>query len=280
MLIEKIKNIVMVIIGASIAATGLQFFLLPNHLLDGGITGLSIIGAKLSGLPLGAFLVALNIPFIIMGHRKFGQEFARLSVVGIITFATMTFVHVDVAATHIPILAALFGGTVVGIGAGLVFRYGGILDGADTVAVFIDKRTIFSVSEAVLGINSLIILCGGFVFGWENAMYSLVAYYVIHKTIHTTSQGFDESRILWIITSYPDKVHDSLSPIVHHSITYIDGKIPRGVEHKPYTVMFVVLTRLDEMKVQQAVHAIDPHAFMVTTSAHEPVSRDVDVALP
>lgn len=278
MLIEKIKNTIMVIIGASVAAAGLQFFLLPNHLLDGGVTGLSIIGAKLSGLPLGAFLVILNVPFIIMGYRKFGREFARLSIIGIVTFAALTFVHIDTAATDVPILATIFGGTVVGIGAGLVFRYGGILDGADTVAVFIDKRTIFSVSEAVLAINSLIILCGGFVFGWENAMYSLVAYYVIHKTIHTTSQGFDESRILWIVTSHPHKVHASLDNVVHHSITYLDGKVLREIEHEPYTVMFVVLTRLDEMKVQQAVHAVDPHAFMVTTSAHEPVSRDVDTA--
>lgn len=276
MALEKIRNIILVIVGACIAAVGLQMFLLPNHLLDGGVTGLSIISAKLTGLPLGIFLVAFNLPFIFMGYRKFGKEFAALSVLGVVLFAGLTFFHVEHGFTDVPILAAIFGGVVVGIGAGIVFRYGGILDGADTVAVFIDKRTALSISEAILIINGIIITLAGFVFGWENAMYSLIAYYVIHKVVHTVSEGLDESRILWIVSAHPTEVSRAVDDLVHHPITYVKGKGSYNYTDDPYTAMFIVLTRLDEIKVQRAIRAADKHAFMVMTSAHEPTGRALE----
>ena len=155
------------VIGAIITAAGLQFFLLPNHLLDGGVTGISIISAKLSGVPLGVFLALFNIPFVLLGLRKFGKEFAAFSLLGIIVLASLTMAHVDKGFVDVPILAAVFGGVIVGIGVGMVVRYGGIIDGADTIAVLIDRVTVFSVGEAIMVINGFIIMLAGFVFGWE-----------------------------------------------------------------------------------------------------------------
>ena len=120
--------------GAVVTAVGLQFFLLPNHLIDGGVTGLSIVAEKFVGLPLGVFLLVFNIPFVYLGYRKFGKEFTLYSVVGIIALALMTMAHVPNGFTDIPILAAVLGGIIVGIGVGIVVRYGGIIDGMDTVA--------------------------------------------------------------------------------------------------------------------------------------------------
>ena len=139
---ETIKRISFTLLGAGIAAVGLQYFLLPNHLLDGGVTGMSILAAKLTGQPLGLFLLILNIPFLILGYKKMGREFTILSIIGIAMLAVLTFTHVEHGFTDIPMLAAIFGGVVVGLGVGIVVRYGGIIDGADTVAVLIDRKGV------------------------------------------------------------------------------------------------------------------------------------------
>lgn len=265
--LETIKRVVFVLLGSAIAAVGLQFFLLPNHLLDGGVTGVSIIAAHLSGLPLGLFLIVFNAPFIVLGHKKFGAEFAVLSVIGTVTFAALTFVHVEHGFTDVPILAAVFGGIFVGVGVGLVVRYGGIIDGFDTIAVMIDHNTVFSVGEAIMTINSIIIALAGFVFGWEQALYSLIAYFVAHKAIDTTVEGLDESRVLWIVSMHVREIGAEINHLLNEPVTYV--KESNANDREPHGVMFVVLTRINERKVQAAVRAIDKYAFMTMTDAHE-----------
>lgn len=261
------KRTLLVILGSVVAAVGLQLFLLPNHLIDGGVTGLSIIVSHITGLPLGLYLILLNIPFIVLGRRKFGKEFAVLSIIGIIAFAALTFVHVGQGFTDVPILAAVFGGIFVGFGVGLVVRYGGIIDGSDTIAVLIDRNTVFSVGEAIMVINSIIIGLAGFVFGWEQALYSLIAYFVAHKAIDTTVQGLDESRVLWIVSMHVREIGKEINELIKEPVTYVKESNPK--DREPHGVMFVVITRLDERKVQAAVRAIDKYAFMTMTDAHE-----------
>ncbi len=264
---EQIKKIVLVLFGSAIAAIGLQYFLLPNHLIDGGVTGVSIIVAYLSGWPLGLFLLLLNVPFVMLGYKKFGKEFAMLSTIGVISFAALTFVHIGHGFTDVPILAAVFGGMFVGAGVGLVVRYGGIIDGSDTIAVLIDRNTVFSVGEAIMVINSIIISLAGFVFGWEQALYSLIAYFVAHKAIDVTVQGLDESRILWIVSMHVREIGKEINELIKEPVTYIKESNPS--DREPHGVMFVVITRLDERKVQKAVRMIDKKAFMTMTDAHE-----------
>lgn len=255
------------LLGSGFAAVGLQFFLLPNHLIDGGVTGVSIIAAHLSGWPLGLFLVLLNVPFLVLAYQKFGKEFTVLSVIGIITFAALTFVHVRHGFTDVPILAAVFGGMFVGIGVGLVVRYGGIIDGSDTIAVLIDNATVFSVGEAIMVINSIIIALAGFVFGWEQALYSLIAYFVAHRAIDATAQGLDESRILWIVSMQVREIGHEINGLIKEPVTYVKEANPK--DREPHGVMFVVITRLNERKVQTAVRSIDKFAFMTMSDAHE-----------
>ena len=259
------------LLGSVITAVGLQFFLLPNHLIDGGVTGLSIIAAKLTGLPLGVFLVLLNLPFIFFGYKKFGRAFAAYSVVGIVALALMTSVHLSDGFTHAPILAAVFGGMIIGFGVGLVIRYGGILDGADTVAVLIDRATMFSVSEAILAINSVIIGLAGFVFGWEQALYSLIAYFVVHKAVDVTVEGLDESRCVWIVSMHVREIGKAINLLIEEPVTYVKESNPD--DREPHGIMLAVISRFEEQKVKSAVRSIDPMAYMVMTDAHEVVGR-------
>lgn len=235
------------------------------------MTGLSIVSAELSGLPLGLFLLALNTPFVILGYKKFGKAFACYSLLGIITLASLTFVHVPHGFTDVPILAAVFGGMIVGIGVGIVVRYGGIIDGADTIAILIDRETIFSVSEAIMAINAIIITIAGFVFGWEEALYSLIAYFVAHKAIDITVEGLDESRSVWVVSMDVRAIGKTINELIKEPVTYIKESNPN--DREPHGIMLVVITRLEEQKIKSAIRAVDPKAYIVMTSAHEVVGK-------
>lgn len=269
--IERFKQIVMVLIGSGVTAVGLQFFLIPNHLIDGGVTGISIIAAHLSGFPLGLFLIIFNAPFVILGYKKFGKSFAALSVLGIVTLASLTFIHAESGFTDVPILAAVFGGLIVGIGVGMVLRYGGIIDGADTVAVLIDRVTVFSVSEAIMTINGVIITLAGFVFGWEQAMYSLIAYFIAHKAIDVVVEGLNEDRCMWIVSMHVRDIGKIVNEMIKEPVTYIKESNPE--DREPHGVMLAVISRFDEQKLKTAIRNIDKHAYVVITSAHEVVDR-------
>lgn len=242
-------------------------------MLDGGVTGLSIISAQLSGLPLGLFLVLFNIPFVYLGYRKFGATFAAYSALGIATLASLTFFHIDHGFTDVPILAAVFGGIFVGIGVGLVVRSGGIIDGADTIAVLIDRVTIFSIGEAIMFINGIIITIAGFVFGWEQALYSLIAYFVAHKAIDVTVEGLNESRSVWIVSMKVRDIGKTINQLIDEPVTYIKESDPK--DREPHGVMLAVITRFEEQRVKNAVRAVDPHAFIVISNAHEIIGNNV-----
>lgn len=117
------KRTCSIVIGAGIAAIGLQVFLVPNHLTDGGIVGVSIIVAHMTRLPIGLFLLCLNAPFIYLGYKKLGRQFAVSSIASIALLSLMTsLLHGGYLATSEPILAAIFGGVAIGIGSGIVIR--------------------------------------------------------------------------------------------------------------------------------------------------------------
>lgn len=269
--LDHARRVGLVLLGSIVTAVGLQFFILPNHLVDGGVTGVSIIAARLTGTSLGWWLAVLNIPFIILGYKKIGRAFAAYSAIGIALLAVLTSVHVTHGFTDVPILAAVFGGIVVGMGVGIVVRYGGIIDGADTIAVLIDRFTVFSIGEAIMVINSIIITLAGFVFGWEQALYSLIAYFVVHKAVDVTVEGLNESRSAWIVSMQVRAIGKEINELIKEPVTYVKESDPDSRE--PHGVMLAVITRFEEQKIIKAIRAIDPMAYIVISSAHEVVGK-------
>lgn len=266
------KRIASIIFGALLAATGLQFFLVPNHLIDGGVVGLSLIGAQLAGIPFGAFLILLNIPFIYLGYRKLGPVFALYSASGIVLLALLTgVVHFDLPATNNILLAAAFGGCLVGVGIGLVIRYGGTLDGADIIAILVDRQTTFSIGETVMFINIFILSASGFVFGWDNAMFSLIAYFIAHKALDATVEGFNESRSVWIVSRKYRELGHALSLSTRRRVTYINGRSDEDIVADG--VLFTVIKRPEERRLKRAIQAVDPAAFVVISEAHEIIGK-------
>lgn len=255
------------------AAIGLESFLIPNHLVDGGIVGIAIMAAHLFHLPLGAFLVLLNLPFIYLGYRKLGSRFAITSLCGITGLALLTgLVHGWPVITTDPILAAAFGGAAIGFGVGAVIRYGGTLDGAEIVAILIDRRSPFSVGQIIMFMNLFIIGSAGFVFGWDRAMYSLLAYVVAYKVIDITVEGLDESRAAWIVSKRYTVIGRAIYTELGRKVTYINGEPGPGLVSDG--VILSVITRLEEQRLKAVVTSCDPDAFVVITSAHDVMGKN------
>lgn len=249
--------------------------MIPNHLTDGGVVGISIISAHIFNIPIGVFLVLLNIPFIYLGYKKIGRSFALYSSFGIVVLALMTVaIHSPAAITTEPILAAMFGGAIVGVGVGLVIRYGGTLDGTETIAILIDKETPFSVGEAILFMNIFILGASGFVFGWDNAMFSMIAYYVAHKAIDVTVEGLDDSKSVWIVSKEYKIIGAAIQEQFGEKVTYINGKRVGGMISDG--VMLVVITRMQEVKLKALVRKYDQRAFIVINDAHEVIRTKLE----
>lgn len=269
---RHIKAVLMILFGAAAAAIGLQFFLVPNHLIDGGVVGVSIISSQLLGLPLALFLVILNTPFIYLGYKKLGGRFAMYSTLGVAVLALVTvFAHAATGATKDPVLAAVFGGLIVGFGVGLVIRYGGTLDGTDTIGILIDRRTPFSVGEGIMLINIVILVASGFVLGWDNAMYSIIAYFVAHKTIDVTVEGVDESRHVWVVSEKFREIGDAIDQRTGGRVTYVNGKSSDDVGSDG--IVMAVVRRFEERRLKEAIYEVDPGAFTVISGAHEIIGK-------
>ena len=187
-----LEHLVGLFVGAMIYSAGLNLFLVPNQIIDGGVVGVGLIATELTGIPFSVWVVLLNIPFFILGYRKVGASLAAYATAAvlILSFWSPIFEEMPPFTTD-PFLATIFGGVIIGIGVGIVIRSGGSLDGTEIMAIWLDRRSAFSVGEIVMFCNIFILGSAGFVFSWNSAMYSLVAYFICSKMIDIVSAGLD-----------------------------------------------------------------------------------------
>lgn len=261
-------RLLMIAIGAILMAIGLELFLVPNQILDGGVVGVSIILSHLTGIRLGIFIFVLNIPFFFLGYKQIGKTFALSTLFGITILSICTsFLHNIDAITPDLLLATVFGGIVLGTGVGLVIRYGGSLDGSEILAILFNKATPFSVGEIIMIINLVIFAIAGFVFTWEQAMYSFLAYFIAFKTIDIVIQGLDESKSVYIISDNIEDIGDAIMDRLGRGVTYLHGEGAYTGENKK--VIFTVITRLEEAKLKSIVEEIDDHAFLAVGNIAE-----------
>ncbi|WP_106769851.1 YitT family protein [Paenibacillus faecalis] len=262
------RRIVFLTLGAMLMAVGLEIFLVPNRIIDGGITGISIMVSHITQIPLGIFLTLFNLPFLFMGYKQIGKTFALSTLFAVLVMSAGTyFLHPVSPLTIDPLLAAVFGGVILGIGVGLVIRSGGSLDGTEIVAILINKKAPFSVGEIVMFINFFILGSAGFVFGWDRAMYSLIAYYLAFKLIDITIEGLDQSKSVWIISEKYKEIGDALTKRLGRGVTYLDGEGAYTGDSKK--VIFVVITRLEEAKLKSIVEDWDSQAFLAVGNIHD-----------
>ncbi|WP_090585854.1 MULTISPECIES: YitT family protein [unclassified Paenibacillus] len=255
-------------IGAALVSVGLEIFLVPNNIIDGGIVGISIITSHLSQLPIGVFLILFNLPFLFIGYKQIGKTFALSTLFAVVVMSVGTYyLHPVKAFTADPLLAAVFGGIILGVGVGMVIRSGGSLDGTEIMAILFSKKTPFSVGEIVMFFNLFILSSAGFVFGWDHAMYSLIAYYIAYKMIDLTIEGFDESKSVWIISENSREIGDAIIHRLGRGVTYLQGEGAFTGGNK--LVIFCVINRLEEAKLKSIVEEMDRSAFLAVGNIHD-----------
>ncbi|WP_033171135.1 YitT family protein [Selenomonas sp. ND2010] len=263
-----IKKYLTILVGAFIAAIGLELFLIPNEVIDGGIVGISIMMSSITGMSLGIFLVVLNLPFLYLGYKQIGKNFAIATLIAICLLSLWSAVFASFPkVTDDPFLAAIFGGIVDGLGVGLIIRAGGSLDGTEIVAIIMDKKSVFSVGEVVMFINLFILSAAGLLYGWDKAMYSLVAYFVISKMIDVVIKGLDESYAVMIVTNEHEEITSALNDRLGRGVTLLHGA--GGYTGESKEVLYCVVTRLEVDKLKEIVLEKDESAFVTINVVHD-----------
>jgi uncharacterized membrane-anchored protein YitT (DUF2179 family) len=263
----------MLIIGTVIAACALECFLIPNTILDGGITGISIIIYKLFKIPLSLLVIILNIPFVYIGYKNLGKNFLIRTVFSMACFSLFLsfFEHIP-AFTEEILLATVFGGAILGIGVGLVIHFGGCVDGTESVAIVISKRTNLSVGQVVLIFNLVIYTVAGFIFGFDRAMYSLLTYFITFKIIDLVSEGLEQAKAALIITEKGTSLSKEIYKKLGRTTTTIKGK---GLISGEKEVLYCVLTRIEVYELHHIVDEMDESAFITILDVSDIIGNHI-----
>ncbi len=264
----SILEYVYVIVGAAIVAIGFNVFLLPNQVASGGVSGISTILHGLFGWKPGLVQYAFNIPLFLAGVVLLGKKFGVKSFVGTVILPFIVLLTNDWDPwTNNPLLGALFGGIIVGVGIGLVFKGNASTGGTDLLAQIITKYTGLTLGTSVLLIDGVIAISAAVVFDLEKGLYALIGLYVTTKTIDIIQLGFSQSKMVYIITMKQDEVRDAIYAEIDRGVT----KLPAigGYTGEARPVLMVVVYQTEFTKLKQLIKNVDPSAFVIVSDAYE-----------
>ncbi|WP_440119448.1 YitT family protein [Paenibacillus sp. QZ-Y1] len=267
--LKILSKVLLIIIGGVITAYGLEAILIPNNVSDGGVTGLSIVGSQLFGLPLGMLIGIINIPFVWLGYKQIGKSFALYSVIGIASLAISTSLmhHVPTIIEGDTLLVTVVGGIIIGFGMGLALRNGGALDGIDMLAVLLSRKVPFGTSDLILFLNMFVFIVVSTVFGLQGAILSGLAYFIASKVIHIVEEGLSGSKTFKIITNQPEIMVETIRDRLGRGATYTDAY--GGYSNEQFKEITCVINRMEESKIKEIIHEIDPTAFIVVYDVAE-----------
>ena len=264
-----IRDSFLIGLGILSACFGLKGFLLPNSFIDGGVTGISLIVTELTGIPLSVLLVAINIPFLIMGFSTISRKFALRSIVAIVLLAiSVHFIQVPII-TDDKLLIAVFGGFFLGLGIGLSIRGGSVIDGTEVLAVFVSRKTSLTIGDVILVFNVLIFLVAAYVFTIEIALYAILTYLAASKTVNFVVSGIEEYVGVTIISDHYDEIRLAIIEKLGRGCTLYSGKkgyAKRGETLKQTEIVYTLITRLELARLHTEIDKIDKDAFVVMHS--------------
>ena len=261
------------VLGVLLAVIALQGFMIPNHFLDGGVTGISILLQEIFHINISIFLIIINLPFLYIGYQKIGKNFAIQSLLAVLLLALLMNVLDIPKVTEDKILIAVFGGFLIGLGVGFVIKGGGVIDGLEVIADYTNKKSGFSTSEIILFINSLLFLSVAFYFGPESAMYSILTYFTATRTSDYVVDGFEEYTALTIISREHELVKSIIVNDFNKAISVYKGErgyLPGSFDIKSdCDIVMTIVTRLEIHRIKQAIAEADPTAFFYVQSIKE-----------
>lgn len=270
---EIIQDAIFMIAGTLIACFALKGFLVPNLFFDGGITGIALLLHELYHLNLAVLIILLNVPLVIISLFSVGKKFAIRTLVSVILLGLcLHFVPVTPQTTD-KLLISVFGGAFLGIGIGFVMRAGAALDGIEVLALYTLKRTSFTISEIILGLNVMIFCIAGLKFGIQTALYSVLTYFAATRCIDYVVEGIQAFTGVTIISGKSEEIKYELVNNLGRGITVYKGErgfLPGNFEvSTDCDIIFTVITRLELRKLRNLVHEVDPNAFIFANTIRE-----------
>lgn len=265
-LIHNTQDVVLIVIGVLLAAVGLKGFLLPNGFLDGGVTGISLLINRLTGISISLLLVLINIPFILLAYKQLSLSFTIKALAAIVGLAAaLVFIKVPVITSD-KLLIAIFGGFFLGAGIGMSVRGGAVLDGTEVLALYINRKTVLSMGEVIMYFNILIFGVAAILINIETAMYAMLTYLSASKTVDFIISGFEEYIALTIISPESELIRKTLTLKMRKGVTVFKGKSgfgKRGHVESEIDIVYTVVTRLEVHRILDEIEKIDGKAFIV-----------------
>jgi uncharacterized membrane-anchored protein YitT (DUF2179 family) len=265
------KDFLLIGIGVFSAAFGFKGFLLSNHFIDGGATGIALLISVLTEIPLYALIICINIPFVIMGYNTMGKRFAFKTAFAIsclaLVLATVNFPNV----TNDNILVAVFGGLFLGAGIGFSIRGGAVIDGTEVLAIYLSKKFSTTIGDIIMIINVLIFGAAAYFLGIEIALYSMITYLAASRTLDFIVEGIEEYIGVTIVAVHNEDIRQMIINEMGRGVTIYMGKRVFGKEgeSKEVEIIYTVITRLELNKLTTEIEKIEPNAFVVMNSVKD-----------
>jgi uncharacterized membrane-anchored protein YitT (DUF2179 family) len=266
-----VKDFILISIGVFSAAFGFKGFLLSNHFIDGGVTGISLLISALTNIPLYLLIIGINIPFIILAYNVVGKQFAFKTALAItalaIILATVTFPNV----TSDNLLVAVFGGFFLGAGIGFAIRGGAVIDGTEVLAIFLSRKFGTTIGDVVIAINVLIFGAAAYFLSIEIALYSMITYLSASKTLDFIVEGIEEYIGVTIVSAHNEDIRKMIIEKMGRGVTVYNGKrgFGKSGETQEVDIIYTVITRLELNKLKIEIEKIEPAAFVVMNSVKE-----------
>lgn len=263
-----IKDFILISIGIFSATFGLKGFLLTNNFIDGGATGISLLITALTNIPLYALIIGINTPFIMLGYKILGKQFAIKTALAI-TGLALCVAYVNYPnITNDNLLVAVFGGFFLGAGIGLSIRGGAVIDGTEILAIFLSRKFGTTIGDIIIAINVVIFSAAAYFLSIEIALYSMITYLAASKTLDFIVEGIDEYIGVTIVSTHSDEIREMIINIMGRGVTVYSGKRGYGKsgETKEVDIIYTVITRLELNKLNTEIEKIEPSAFVVMNS--------------
>lgn len=271
-LIHRIKSYVLILAGVGMAGIGLKGFLLPNHFLDGGAMGVSLLLNKLTQLDLSYLIVLVNLPFIVLGAKQISWEFAIKSIIAIVALSILVhYIHFE-PITSDKLLISIFGGFFLGAGIGLSIRGGAVIDGTEVLAISISRKSSLTVGDFITLFNAALFGLAVFLTGIETAMYSMLTYLAASKTVDFLIHGIEEYIGVIIVSQESEQIKKEITEELGRGVTVFRsdaGFGKTGITEGDNKVLFCVVTRLEVTNLINHIEQIDPKAFVVQHSVKD-----------
>ena len=263
----------MVTLGILLDAVALELFLVPNSVLDGGLTGISLMIQYKTGWPLGLIVSVFNLPFIFLGMQQVGKRFAAAYTYALAVFTLFTQMFHHVApVTENELLSVVFGGFLLGAGVGLVLRGGACIDGTELVALMISRKSNISTGTVILIFNLIIFTVASFLFGVDRALLSLLTYYIASRIIDKVEEGLDTAKQVIVITDDAEPIADAIYKRLGRTVTI---SAARGLVSGKKEMLYVVITRLELPTLREIVEESDESAFTTISDVNEIIGKHV-----